>query len=126
MNPRIQKQVEISLTITNDLEIQRLNAAYRGKDKPTDVLSFAFLDDEEDCFLPGQEMNLPLGDIIISAETAQRQACEYGHSIKREMIFLFVHGLLHLCGYDHIEEEDRVQMRQMEDAIMGRLHIMRE
>jgi len=66
-----------------------------------------------------------LGDIIISVERAEEQASEYGHSVEREIAFLTVHGMLHLLGYDHMEEEDRKEMRQEEDFVMGKLGITR-
>lgn len=104
---------EVSILITDNNEIQALNAEYREKDQPTDVLSFPM---DEEC----------LGDIAISMDKVLEQAQEYGHSIERELAFLVVHGMLHLLGYDHIEEEDRVQMRSREDAILNDLGINRE
>ena len=105
--------------------MRQLNVLYRGIDKPTDVLSFAFLDEREDLLLTANGAVFPLGDIVISAETAIRQAEEYGHCFKREMIFLFVHGMLHLLGYDHEEEQDRSAMRETEDRVMEKLQITR-
>ena len=87
---------------------------YRGKDQPTDVLSFP------------QDDNLLLGDIIISLETAQRQAEEYNHSFAREVGFLTVHGMLHLLGYDHYGEEERVIMRKKEEEILVELGLNRD
>ncbi len=90
---------EISLLLTDDAAIQELNRDYRGKDAPTDVLSFP-MNEGEDALLP-EEGNLLLGDIVISLEKAAAQAELYGHSLERETVFLFIHGLLHLLGYDH-------------------------
>lgn len=104
---------EVSILITDNTEIQSLNAEYREIDSPTDVLSFPM---DEEC----------LGDIVISMDKVLEQAEEYGHSPERELAFLTVHGMLHLLGYDHIEEEDRVQMRTREEEILNELGIRRE
>lgn len=117
---------EISLLLVDDGAIQVLNRDYRGIDRPTDVLSFAMEDEREDMpefFVP--EDNNILGDIVISLETAQRQAEEYGHSLEREICFLMVHGMLHLLGYDHGEESGRREMRAKEERILGRLGLFR-
>ncbi len=105
--------LEVSVLITNNDEIQALNAQYRELDLPTDVLSFPM--DEE-----------YLGDIVISMEKLFEQAEEYGHSPQRELGFLTVHGMLHLLGYDHIEEADRVLMRQREETILHELGVTRD
>ena len=102
---------EVSVTLTNDEHIQSLNREYRGLDRPTDVLSFAFVDSEEPEIEDGPETEV-LGDIIISLERAWAQAQEYGHSMERELSFLTVHGMLHLLGYDHMEEEERMEMEE--------------
>lgn len=109
----IESAEEVSILITNNAEIQGLNAEYRDIDAPTDVLSFP-MDDEY------------LGDIVISMEKVFEQAEEYGHSPERELAFLTVHGMLHLVGYDHIEEEERTQMRAREEEILNELGIIRE
>lgn len=116
---------EVSVTLTNDAYIHELNQQYRGKDRPTDVLSFALNEGNEPEIKGGPEINL-LGDIIISMETAIAQAEEYGHSVEREVSFLTVHGMMHLLGYDHIEEADRIEMRQEEEYVLGHLGISRE
>ncbi len=105
--------LEVSVLITDNAEIQALNNEYRGIDAPTDVLSFP-MDSEY------------LGDIAISMEKVFEQAEEYGHSPQRELAFLIVHGMLHLLGYDHIEDDDRVLMRQREESILDGLGIFRE
>ena len=116
---------EVSLMFTDDETIHEMNREYRGIDRPTDVLSFALEEGEEEEIYGGPEENL-LGDIIISVETATRQAEEYGHSVEREMAFLALHGMLHLLGYDHMEEEERKEMRAQEEAILASLGITRE
>jgi probable rRNA maturation factor len=116
---------EVSLMFTDDETIHEMNREYRCIDRPTDVLSFALEEGEEEEIYGGPEENL-LGDIIISVETATRQAEEYGHSVEREMAFLALHGMLHLLGYDHMEEEERQEMRAQEEAILASLGITRE
>lgn len=116
---------EVSLMFTDDETIHEMNREYRGIDRPTDVLSFALEEGEKEEIYGGPEENL-LGDIIISVETAARQAEEYGHSVEREMAFLALHGMLHLLGYDHMEEEERQEMRAQEEAILASLGITRE
>jgi len=116
--------VEISLVLTDDDVIHELNRDYRGKDAPTDVLSFA--QEEGDAFVcaPGQPRML--GDIIISRQRAAAQACEYGHGRDREEVFLFIHGLLHLLGYDHERsaEEEKIMFAKQEE-ILNNLGIRR-
>ncbi|WP_027338657.1 rRNA maturation RNase YbeY [Halonatronum saccharophilum] len=104
---------EVSIALVDDAYIQGLNHRYRGKDRATDVLSFP------------QDDNFLLGDIIISLETAQRQAEEYNHSFFREIGFLTVHGMLHLLGYDHYEEDERKIMRKKEEEILVELNLTR-
>ena len=114
---------ELSITLTDDEHIHELNKNFRGVDRPTDVLSFAFRESDEPQILnPQVEI---LGDIIISLERAKIQAENFGHSYLREVIFLTVHGLLHLLGYDHIEEADRIEMEREQDYIMSTLGIGR-
>ena len=120
---------EVSVNLTDDKTIHKLNKDYRGIDRPTDVLSFAFRESEEPQIFYGSEDdgNIidTLGDIIISVERAKFQAEEYGHSLRREIIFLTVHGMLHLLGYDHMEEEERIEMEQEQKFIMDKLGITR-
>ena len=108
------------VTIVNNEEIHKINRDYRHVDRPTDVISFAFLDDENE-LRPDDGSPIALGEIIISYEKAEEQAKEYGHSLLREMSFLFVHGMLHLLGYDHMEKEDEVVMFKLQDEILGGL-----
>lgn len=115
---------ELSITLTDDKNIHALNKKYRNIDRPTDVLSFAFRESDEPQIL-NAEVEI-LGDIIISVERAKVQAEEYGHSFLREVIFLEVHGLLHLLGYDHIEESERIEMEGEQKFIMEKLGIGRD
>lgn len=114
---------EISLTFVDDAEIQVLNRDYRGKDRPTDVLSFAFEDGP--CLAGDQSPEPLLGDIIISVERALDQAEQYQHSFEREVIFLTVHGMLHLLGLDHMEAEERRHMEKIQKDIMAMLNVPR-
>lgn len=107
------------LTIVNNEEIHKINKEFRNVDRPTDVISFAFRDEESEKHLKGGPVSL--GQIIISYEKAEEQAKEYGHSLLREMSFLFTHGMLHLLGYDHMEKEDEVVMFRLQDEILGGL-----
>jgi probable rRNA maturation factor len=115
---------EVSVILVDDEYIHQLNYQYRAKDTSTDVLSFALNEGEEPEIVDGPEENL-LGDIVISLETARRQAEEFGHSLERELAYLSVHGMLHLLGYDHIEDQDRVEMRKQEEHVLGSLGIIR-
>ena len=130
-------EVEINLTITDNDSIRRLNKEFRGIDRPTDVLSFPMLEYEEPFNFsvaetsPGDSFNpdsgeLLLGDIVISAEKVIEQAREYGHSVLREYCFLIVHSMLHLFGYDHMEENDRLIMEKLQSDIMNAAGISRQ
>lgn len=120
----IEPYTEVSVVLADDEYIHQLNHQYRGKDCPTDVLSFALNEGEEPEIIDGPEVVL-LGDIIISLETATRQAEEYGHSLERELAYLTVHGILHLLGYDHMLEDEKKEMRQEEEYILSFLGITR-
>ncbi|WFO86076.1 rRNA maturation RNase YbeY [Bacillus velezensis] len=107
----VQDQAEVSVTIVTNEEIREINRDYRGKDTPTDVISFALEEEGEDEFeIVGADMPPVLGDIIISADRTKEQAEEYGHSFMRELGFLAVHGFLHLLGYDHMTKEEEEEM----------------
>ena len=112
---------DISIVLTDDSEVHEYNLEYRGIDRPTDVLSFRAAE--------GGELISPpdgfLGDIMISLERAQTQAQEYGHSLTRELSFLVIHGVLHLLGYDHTEEEDRAVMERRQREILDEMGIKR-
>lgn len=116
---------EVSVVFCDDAHIHELNRTYRGVDRPTDVLSFALNEGEEPDIVNGPAENL-LGDIIISLDTAARQAEEYGHSLEREMAYLVIHGMLHLLGYDHEKDEDKAEMREEEEYVLGLLGITRD
>ena len=107
---------EVSVTLTDNEKIHRLNRDYRNVDRPTDVLSFPLCDWEEE----GQAFGpMALGDIVLSLEKAKEQAEAYGHSYEREVAFLTVHSVLHLLGYDHeTSEEDEADMFRRQDAIL--------
>ena len=129
--------IEVSLLITDNEGIREYNRDYRNIDKETDVLSFPNVDFEtpadfsdveesfEDYFNPDSG-NLMLGDIIVSAQRVLEQAVAYGHSEKREFAFLIAHSMLHLCGYDHMEDSERVEMEKHQEAILEALKISRD
>lgn len=101
---------ELSLRLTDNAEIQQLNAQYRHHDQPTDVLAFAALESELPSPVAIPEQPLYLGDLVISVETAQQQAQDRGHSLTQELAWLASHGLLHLLGWDHPDEPRLIQM----------------
>lgn len=123
----LDDMTEVDITIVDDEEIHTLNREYRNVDRPTDVLSFALDEGEEDEpeLIDGPEEHL-LGDIIISAETAQRQGEEFGHGLEREIVYLTVHGLLHLLGYDHMTDEDKKIMRAKEEEALREIRLSEE
>lgn len=110
---------ELSLRLTTDEEVQALNAKYRHKDQPTDVLAFAALEVD---FPQSAELleSLPLylGDIVISVDTADRQAQQQGHPLKIELAWLAAHGLLHLVGWDHPNEDSLIQMLAQQETLL--------
>ncbi|WP_342505224.1 rRNA maturation RNase YbeY [Sporosarcina sp. FSL K6-2383] len=114
-------EVEVSVTFMMDEAIQEVNAEYRGKDTPTDVISFALeeMTEGEVAIVAEEGMPTVLGDILISVETATRQAEEYGHDFTREMGFLALHGFLHLLGYDHMTEDDETKMFSRQKEILA-------
>lgn len=111
---------ELSLRLTEDSEIQILNAQYRHKNQPTDVLSFAALEVDSPKLPPEVQLFVPLylGDLVISVETAYRQAKEQGHSLQTELAWLATHGLLHLLGWDHPDEESLVRMLNHQQTLL--------
>lgn len=123
---------EINILLTDDESIQVLNMQYRGIDRPTDVLSFPMAEVKRGKLLSTQgdmdmdEGLLLLGDIIISLETALKQANEYGHSFEREIAFLTSHGVFHLLGYDHIEKDDENEMVSRQEAVLEKLRLERK
>ena len=122
-----QEECEISISIVDNEEIHQINKQFRGIDRPTDVLSFPQLTFEEGEIMDRNENGeVVLGDIIISLERAREQAEEYSHSLKREIAFLTAHSMLHLLGYDHLDEgPQKKQMRAREEAILAELGITR-
>ena len=118
----------ITVTFTNPENIQKINKEYRNIDKPTDVLSFPIFEKEELDQKIAQNEFLHediLGDIVISIPKVEEQAKEYGHSFERELCYMLVHGFYHLIGYDHIEENDKREMRTKEEKILETLNIIR-
>ncbi|MCO8292782.1 rRNA maturation RNase YbeY [Tetragenococcus halophilus] len=122
---KLPENSEMSITFMDNERIQVINRDYRGKDAPTDVISFAieeagqnempiFFDDEKMTDLPNE-----LGDIMISTQRAQEQAAEYGHSYEREVGFLALHGFLHINGYDHMTLEDEKKMFGLQKEILN-------
>ena len=108
----------LSVILVGPITIRRINRDYRQKDAVTDVISFALLDDED---AVEYEDDVELGDIFINRNRVFSQAEDYGHSVKREFIFLFVHGMLHLLGYDHMTKEDEEKMFALQKKIVGDL-----
>lgn len=128
-------EAEVNLLLTMNDEIQEMNREFRQIDRATDVLSFPmvdyedagqfdFLEDSNEYFHP-ESGELMLGDIVISKEKVLAQAEEFGHSVKREYAFLIAHSMLHLFGYDHMEDEERMTMENMQKEILNQLQIMR-
>lgn len=119
-------ECEVSLSIVSNDEIQEINKQFREIDAPTDVLSFPLLTFEEGEQADVNENNeIMLGDIIISIDKAKAQAEEYGHGLRRELAFLTAHSMLHLMGYDHMEEEEQKEMFKKQDDILNNLGITR-
>jgi len=114
----IQREYEVDVNLVDNKTIHEINKNYRQVDRPTDVISFAFLDQVEGEVKIQGDVPMLLGEIVISVDKAQAQAQEYGHSLKREMSFLFVHGLLHLLGYDHMQKEDEEIMFALQEEIL--------
>jgi probable rRNA maturation factor len=129
-------EVELNVILTDNNEIQEINKNYREIDAPTDVLSFPMIDYQtpsdfsdledniEEYFNP-ETGELVLGDIIISVEKVMGQAEEFGHSNERELAFLTAHSMMHLFGYDHMEEEERIVMEEKQRNVLNELHILR-
>lgn len=112
----------LSITLSNEEYIHKINKETRNVDKPTDVLSFPMFEKNE---IPKTKTGIPdvLGDIIICIPIVKKQAIEYEHSFKRELAYMLVHGFYHLMGYDHIEEKDQQKMREKEENILSKLNI---
>ena len=132
-------EFEVNVTFTDNDSIREINREFRELDVPTDVLSFPMVDypapadfsvleDEANAveYFHPETGELILGDIVISVERAKMQAEEYGHSLKREICFLTAHSMLHLFGYDHMEDEERIEMERRQEQILQDLGIIRE
>lgn len=117
---KIKTNYEVDVNLVNDEEIHQINRDYRNVDRITDVISFAFNDDDSSLgMIKDEEIPHLLGEIFICIPQALRQAKEIGNSDERELSFLFVHGLLHLLGYDHMKEEDAKIMFPLQDEILN-------
>jgi probable rRNA maturation factor len=126
----VEEDYEVSISFVDNREIKELNKQYRNKDTATDVLSFPLKEFEEtdENYSNEEEYvqeDMLLGDIVISLEKAKEQALEYGHSFERELAFLTVHGVLHLLGMDHEDEEQEKEMLKKQDEILQLLNIQR-
>lgn len=129
-------EAEVNVLFTDNAGIHEMNQEYRGIDRPTDVLSFPMVsyeipgnfdsleEEQEECFHP-ETGELLLGDIVLSYDKIKEQAKEYGHTELRELCFLVAHSMLHLAGFDHMEEKEREQMEQMQREILDQLGILR-
>ena len=130
--------IEVGLTITDSEGIHELNKEFRGIDSPTDVLSFpnvsyenagdfsVLLGDQLVDLLDPDTGKIMFGDIVINKDRVRSQAEDYGHSVKREFAFLVAHSMLHLCGYDHMEEEEAKVMEKKQEDVLGKLGITRD
>lgn len=118
------KNLYLSVILTNPNNIKETNKTYRNIDKETDVLSFPMFEKDEIPNITG-EIPEALGDIMISIERVKEQATEYGHSFERELSYMVVHGFYHLMGYDHMEEDDKKIMREKEENVLSLLDITR-
>ncbi len=130
-------EIELNIILTDNKEIQAINKEYREVDAPTDVLSFPLVDysspsdfshleEAADDYFNPETGELLLGDIILSVEKVMGQAVEYGHSEERELGFLVAHSMLHLFGYDHMEEDERTVMEEKQKIILDSLGITRD
>lgn len=129
-------EIEVNILLTGNAEIHEANRDFREIDRPTDVLSFpmvdynypsdfSLVDENPECYLNPETDELLLGDIMISVDKVYEQAEEYGHSRKREFAFLVAHSMLHLLGYDHMEDTERMVMETKQEAILEALGIIR-
>ena len=118
----IEDDVEVSCVLVDDERIHEINREYRHIDRSTDVISFA-MEDNDQFYVEG--MPRTLGDIFISVDHAKEQAEEYGHSVEREFAFLIAHSMLHLLGYDHMEDEERLVMEKKQREVLEMLGITR-
>ncbi len=121
------KNIHINIVLSNDENIQILNHNFRGKDKATNVLSFALIDDDEIDMIISQcehsEENIPVGDIVIALETIKREAKEQNKTLNNHFQHMLIHGILHILGYDHINDDDARVMENLEIDILNSLNI---
>ena len=117
----------INIILTNPENIKNINKQYRDIDKETDVLSFPMFEKEEieNLRKNGNDIEETLGDIVISLQKVEEQAEEYGHSFERELSYMLIHGFYHLMGYEHMNDNDKVQMREKEEGVLNKLQITR-
>ena len=118
------KNLYVNVVLTNAKNIKSINKEHRGIDKETDVLSFPMFEKDEIASLDNTNEDI-LGDMVISIERVEEQAKEYGHSFERELAYMVVHSFYHLLGYDHMTEEDKKEMREKEEKVLGILGIRR-
>ena len=109
------ENIELSIALVDLAEMTELNVEYRGKEGPTDVLSFGC---DDPCAVLGPDEPVTLGDVVIAPEVAEAQAAEYGHTVEEELNLLLVHGVLHLLGYDHEDDADAAVMQARERAVL--------
>ncbi len=123
----LENEPELGVTVVDDSEILELNREYREKDSVTDVLSFPQFYGREDLLedLLDDKAETLIGDVVICYEQAQRQAEEYGTGLTREMLYLFVHSVMHLFGYDHMDEEEKAVMRAREEEVLSAIGVNR-
>ena len=123
----IENEPEICVTIVDDNTILELNREYREKDSVTDVLSFPQFEGHDDLLadLRNDEASTLIGDVVICYEQAERQADEYDTGITREILYLFVHSVMHLFGYDHMEEDEKAVMRKREEEVLAAIGVVR-
>ena len=126
-NTELENEPELGVTVVDDSEILELNREYREKDSVTDVLSFPQFDGHDDLLedLLDDEAETLIGDVVICYEQAERQAKEYGTGLTREMLYLFVHSVMHLFGYDHMDEEEKAVMRTREEEVLSAIGVKR-
>jgi len=120
---RLPKNFALNLSLSDDKEVHRLNKAFRGADKPTNVLSFANIDDSDFLKMLDLEEDVELGDVIMAFETMQKEALSLEISLKDHFCHLWVHGMLHILGYDHIIDAERLEMEKNEIEILSTLGI---
>ncbi len=122
----LPENTEVSVSFVDNEEIAALNSQYRGKQGPTDVLSFECdMDEDDDFFADADDPIFSLGDVIIAPDVALAQTATFGSTFEQEVSLLLVHGLLHLCGYDHIEDDEAEEMQAREKAILGKWFTLR-